>query len=43
MLKRTFDEDLQRAIAFHGHMCAGQVIGCRMAPSSSATAASPTR
>ena len=31
MLKRTFDEDLQRAIAFHGHMCAGQVIGCRMA------------
>lgn len=28
---RTFDEDLQRAIAFHGHLCAGQVIGTRMA------------
>ena len=31
MLKRPFAEDLQRAISFHGHMCAGQVIGCRMA------------
>lgn len=31
MLKRTFDEDLERAIAFHGHLCAGQVIGTRMA------------
>lgn len=31
MLKRTFEEDLQRAVDFHGHMCAGQVIGCRMA------------
>lgn len=31
MLVRTFDEDLQRAVAFHGHMCAGQVIGTRMA------------
>lgn len=31
MLKRTFDEDLDRAIAFHGHLCAGQIIGTRMA------------
>ena len=31
MLKRTFEEDLERAIAFHGHLCAGQVIGTRMA------------
>lgn len=31
MLKRTFDEDLDRAVAFHGHLCAGQVIGTRMA------------
>ncbi len=31
MLKRTFDEDLDRAIAFHGHLCGGQIIGTRMA------------
>ena len=31
MLKRSFEEDLQRAVAFHGHMCPGQVIGTRMA------------
>ncbi|OUP10425.1 FmdE family protein [Collinsella sp. An2] len=31
MLKRTFEEDLDRAVAFHGHLCAGQVIGTRMA------------
>ena len=31
MSERTFEEDLQRAIAFHGHMCAGQIIGTRMA------------
>lgn len=31
MLKRTFDEDLDRAVAFHGHLCGGQVIGTRMA------------
>lgn len=31
MLKRTFEEDLERAVAFHGHLCAGQVIGTRMA------------
>ncbi len=31
MLKRTFDEDLADAVAFHGHLCAGQVIGVRMA------------
>ena len=31
MPARTFDEDLDRAVAFHGHLCAGQVIGTRMA------------
>lgn len=31
MLKRTFEEDLARAAAFHGHVCGGQVIGTRMA------------
>ena len=31
MLKRTFEEDLARAVAFHGHLCAGQAIGTRMA------------
>lgn len=31
MLKRTFEEDLDRAVAFHGHLCAGQIIGTRMA------------
>lgn len=30
MLKRTFEEDLERAVSFHGHLCAGQVIGTRM-------------
>lgn len=30
-MKRTFEEDLQRAIDFHGHLCAGQAIGTRMA------------
>ena len=29
-MKRTFEEDLERAVAFHGHLCAGQVIGTRM-------------
>ena len=29
--KRTFEEDLARAVAFHGHLCGGQVIGTRMA------------
>lgn len=28
---RTFEEHLQSAIAAHGHLCAGQVIGVRMA------------
>ena len=27
----SFEEDLERAVAFHGHLCAGQVIGTRMA------------
>ncbi len=31
MLKNSFDEDLQASVAFHGHLCAGQVIGVRMA------------
>ncbi|MBS5450178.1 MAG: TraR/DksA C4-type zinc finger protein [Coriobacteriia bacterium] len=30
-LVTTFEQDLERAIAFHGHLCAGQVIGVRMA------------
>ena len=28
---RTFDEDLKRAVEYHGHLCAGQIIGVRMA------------
>lgn len=28
---RTFDEDLERAISFHGHLCGGQMTGVRMA------------
>lgn len=31
MLKRTLEEDLERAVAFHGHLCGGQMIGTRMA------------
>ena len=30
-MKRTFEEDLQRAISFHGHLCGGQLTGVRMA------------
>jgi len=30
MLKRTFDEDLKMAVEFHGHLCAGQVLGTRL-------------
>ncbi len=30
-MKRTFDEDLERAISFHGHLCGGQLTGVRMA------------
>jgi formylmethanofuran dehydrogenase subunit E len=29
-MKRSFDEDLKKAIAYHGHLCAGQVIGTRI-------------
>lgn len=29
-LKRTFEEDLDRAVKFHGHLCAGQIIGTRL-------------
>lgn len=28
---RSFKEDLERAVAFHGHMCSGQCLGVRMA------------
>ena len=28
---RTFDEDLKAALEYHGHLCAGQIIGVRMA------------
>lgn len=28
---RTFEEDLQRAEAYHGHLCSGQILGVRMA------------
>lgn len=28
---RSFEEDLNRAIAFHGHLCGGQLTGVRMA------------
>ena len=31
MLKRTLQEDLDRAAAYHGHLCGGQYIGTRMA------------
>ena len=27
----TFREDLDRAVAYHGHLCSGQIIGVRMA------------
>lgn len=27
----TFEQELAQAVAFHGHLCAGQVIGTRMA------------
>lgn len=28
---RTFREDLERAVGFHGHLCSGQCIGVKMA------------
>lgn len=28
---RTFAEDLQEAVAYHGHLCSGQILGVRMA------------
>ena len=31
MLKRSLQEDLDRAVAFHGHLCGGQYIGTRIA------------
>jgi formylmethanofuran dehydrogenase subunit E len=30
-MRRTFEEDLAEAVAFHGHFCAGQYLGVRMA------------
>ena len=27
----TFQQDLQEAVAYHGHLCSGQIIGVRMA------------
>jgi len=30
-MSRTFDEDLKQAVSFHGHLCAGQIIGTRIA------------
>lgn len=31
MARRTFEEDLEMAVAFHGHLCAGQILGTRIA------------
>lgn len=28
---RTFEEDLQAAVAYHGHLCSGMILGVRMA------------
>lgn len=28
---RSFREDLERSVAFHGHLCSGQCLGVRMA------------
>ena len=28
---RTFREDVERAVAYHGHLCSGQCIGVKMA------------
>lgn len=30
MLKTSFEEDLKTAVEFHGHLCAGQIIGTRL-------------
>ena len=27
----TFEQDLEEAVAYHGHLCSGQIIGVRMA------------
>lgn len=31
MKTRTFEEDVERAVAYHGHLCSGQCIGEKMA------------
>lgn len=28
---RSFQQDLQEAVAYHGHLCSGQILGVRMA------------
>ena len=28
---RTFREDVERAVSYHGHLCSGQCIGVKMA------------
>lgn len=28
---RSFEQDLQEAVAYHGHLCSGQILGVRMA------------
>jgi len=30
-LERTFEEDLNDAVSYHGHLCPGQILGVRMA------------
>ena len=30
MARRTFVEDLERAVAYHGHLCGGQILGTRI-------------
>ena len=30
ILERPFDDLLREAVAFHGHLCPGQVLGVRM-------------
>ena len=31
IMKNTFREDVEKAVAFHGHLCSGQCIGVKMA------------
>jgi len=36
-LERTFEEDLNDAVSYHGHLCPGQILGVRMARLACAT------